>query len=249
MGDFASTISPRTRLAIAVLGAVAVALVVAAITPELVLALGMSGTIPVYSANIHEREVALTLDDGPSPQYTPEILAVLRTYHAHATFFVMGAAAQANPGLVKQEIADGNEVGVHAFDRHVRFTTISKTAAGKQIDGGKDAVVDVTGDRPALFRPPYGVWRPWVLAEAAKRDLRTILWSVCFDHRSTKTPKAVASRVLSLAKPGEILLLHDARGDRRKAVGALPLVLRGLEARGYKVVTVSQLLANAAAGK
>jgi peptidoglycan/xylan/chitin deacetylase (PgdA/CDA1 family) len=72
---------------------------------------------------------------------------------------------------------------------------------------------------------------------------------VCFDHRSAKTPQAVATRVLSLANPGEILLLHDARGDRRRAVAALPIVLRKLEARGYKVVTVSRLLADAAAGK
>lgn len=217
--------------------------------PGVALASAKPATRPIYRATIHEREVALTLDDGPDQRYTPEVLAALRKYHAHATFFVMGAAADANPALVRRELAEGNEVGVHTFDRHVRFPGIAKAAAGRQIDAGRAAIISVTGDQPTVFRPPYGAWRPWVVLEAKERGMRTILWSVCFDHRSAKTSKAVSDRVLSLVRPGEILLLHDARGDRRKVVAALPMVLRTLERRGYKVVTVSHLLADSAAGK
>lgn len=204
---------------------------------------------PIYRVRVHEREVALTLDDGPDPRYTPQVLAALRKYHAHATFFVMGVAANADPGLVRQELAGGNEVGVHAFDKHVRFPGIPKAAAGRQIDLGRTSIATVTGDQPAVFRPPYGAWRPWVIVEAKERGMRTILWSVCFDHRSAKTSKAISDRVLSLVRPGEILLLHDGRGDRRRAIAALPMVLRELDLRGFKVVTVSHLLADSAAGK
>lgn len=219
------------------------------LAPGVAFASRYAGSRPVYRVSIHRREVALTLDDGPDPRYTARVLATLKKYDAHATFFVMGAAADANPGLVRQELAEGNEVGVHTFDRHVRFPGIAKAAAGRQIDGGRAAIIRVTGDRPTLFRPPYGAWRPWVVLEAKERGMRTILWSVTFDHRSAKSPKAVSDRVLSLVGPGEILLLHDARGDRRKVVAALPMVLRELNRRGYKVVTVSQLLADSAAGK
>jgi len=237
----------RRRWAIVVAALVLALIAGAALTPGAVAA--ASGTRPVYRANVHEREVALTFDDGPDPRYTPQILADLRKYDAHATFFVMGNAAEKNPGLVEQELADGNEVGVHTFDRHVRFPSIAQTAADQQIDLGRRAVTKVTGDKSTLFRPPYGAWRPWVVAAAEQQGMRTILWSVCFDHRSAKTPKAISNRVLSLVRPGEILLLHDARGNRRKAVSALPTVLRELDRRGYKVVTVSHLLADAAAGR
>lgn len=240
--------APRTRAAAIVAAVGFAAAVMAAVAPPLAFG-AHAPTKPVYRVQVHEREVALTLDDGPDQRYTPEVLAALRKYHAHATFFVMGAAGDANPALVRREIADGNEVGVHAFDRHVRFPSIAKAAVGRQIDGGKDAVVAITGDKPGLFRPPYGAWRPWIVTEARERGMSTILWSVCFDHHSAKTPEAVAQRVLSLTKPGEILLLHDARGDRRKAIAALPIVLRELERRGYKVVTVSHLLADSAAGR
>ena len=217
--------------------------------PGVALASARPAVRPIYRVHVNEREVALTLDDGPDQHYTPEVLSALKKYDAHATFFVMGAAADANPGLVRQELAEGNEVGVHTFDRHVRFPGVARAAAGRQIDGGRASIINVTGDRPGLFRPPYGAWRPWVVLEAKERGMRTILWSVTFDHRSAKSPKAVSDRVLSLVRPGEILLLHDARGDRRKVVAALPMVLRELDRRGYKVVTVSHLLADSAAGK
>jgi peptidoglycan/xylan/chitin deacetylase (PgdA/CDA1 family) len=207
------------------------------------------GANPVYRVHVNEREVALTLDDGPDPRYTPLILADLHRYGANATFFVIGTAAEKYPGLVKREIADGNEVGVHTFDKHVRFPTIASAAGDQQIDLARMVVTKVTGEKPKLFRPPYGAWRPWVVASAEEQGMRTILWSVAFDHRSARTPRAVSNRVLSLVRPGEILLMHDARGNRRKTTSALPMVLRELKRRGYKVVTVSHLLADSAAGK
>jgi peptidoglycan-N-acetylglucosamine deacetylase len=237
----------RSRLSI-IGGVIALALIIgAAMTPGVGSA--AIGTNPVYRVRVQEREVALTLDDGPDPRYTPLVLADLRKYDAKATFFVIGTAANKYPELVKREIADGNEVGVHTFDKHVQFPTIASAAGDQQIDLARTVVTKVTGDKPKLFRPPYGAWRPWVVASAEQQGMRTILWSVCFDHRSAKTPRAVSNRVLSLVRPGEILLLHDARGDRRKAVSALPMVLRELKRRGFKVVTVSHLLEDAAAGR
>jgi len=237
----------RRRWAIVVVALVLALIAGTALTPGAVSA--ATGTRPISRAHVHEREVALTFDDGPDPRYTPQILVDLRKYDAHATFFVMGNAADKYPTIVRQEIADGNEVGVHTFDRHVRFPMISQPAADQQIDLGRTAVTKATGHKPTLFRPPYGAWRPWVDAAAQQQGMKTVLWSVCFDHHSARTSRAISNRVLSLVRPGEILLLHDARGDRRKAVAALPTVLRELQKRGYKVVTVSHLLADAAAGR
>ena len=238
---------PRSHLGL-IIGAIVLAVVVATVLTPGVGSAAID-TNPVHRAKVRELEVALTFDDGPDPRYTPLILADLRRYDANATFFVMGNAADKYPALVKQEITQGSEVGVHTFDQHVRFPSITSTAGDRQIDLGRTAVTKITGDKPTLFRPPYGAWRPWVVSAAQDQGMKTILWSVCFDHHSAKTPRAISSRVLSLVRPGEILLLHDARGDRRKTTSALPIVLRGLKRRGYKVVTVSHLLADAAAGK
>jgi peptidoglycan/xylan/chitin deacetylase (PgdA/CDA1 family) len=238
----------RKRTSIAAAAALAIAVFVG-LSPGIALAGRASGAHPIYRVPMRRLEVALTLDDGPDPRYTPLVLAALRKYDAHATFFVLGAAGRAHPDLLRAQLAQGNEIGVHSFNRHVRFTTIRKGVAGHQIDLGKSAVIDITGRAPAFFRPPYGVWRQWVLTEASERGMRTIMWSVCFDHESAKTPKAVSDRVLSLVRPGEILLLHDGLGDRSKVVAALPTVLRELRRRGYKVVTVSRLLADSAAGR
>lgn len=231
-----------------IIGALVLAVIVGAVLTPGVGSAAL-GTNPVHRANVREPEVALTFDDGPDPAYTPLLLADLRRYGANATFFVMGDAARKYPDIVKREMADGNEVGVHAYDQHVRFPTISSGAGDRQMDLGGTAISKITGQKPTLFRPPYGAWRPWVVSAAQEQGMKTILWSVCFDHHSAKTPRAISNRVLSLVRPGEILLLHDARGDRRKTTSALPMVLRELKRRGYKVVTVSHLLADAAAGK
>jgi len=184
--------------------------------------------------------VALTLDDGPTADGTPRALATLRRYRAHATFFLIGASVAGQETLVRQIPADGNEVGNHSFT-HVRMIGHSAGFYDSEIMR-TDAALRRAGARDLhLFRPPYGKKLIGLPRTLARHDYRMIMWDV-EDPLSATTPEAYAAEMVRQARPGSIILMHVMyRGDRI-AQAALPLVLQGLEARGFRVVTVGELL-------
>jgi peptidoglycan-N-acetylglucosamine deacetylase len=200
----------------------------------------------VWAGPANEKAVALTFDDGPSPVYTPQIMALFRKYQARGTFFVMGHRVEQYPGLVQGLIQGGHEVGNHSFS-HPRLTKIAQLSREQELE--RTAVdLDLLGcsQSERLFRPPYSAFDGRLQAYLAHTRRRLILWSIdSGDWRGLAAP-AIIKNVLSRVRNGAIVIFHDsdekARADRYPTVEALKTILPALKAAGYRMVTVSQLL-------
>ncbi len=180
------------------------------------------------------RAVALSFDDGPSPAQTPAILATLDRLHAHATFFEEGRHVLGREALMRQILAGGDEIGNHSFD-HRRDPGYGELAATDRL------IREATGFEPCLFRPPYGLIGGRVAGAARRTGLETVLWTL--DSGDDRHPgvAAIRANVVRRAKPGAIVLMHDG-GHHPQTVEALPGIIRGLRARGYRLDTVTELL-------
>ncbi len=188
-----------------------------------------------------ERAVALTFDDGPSPRYTPRILATLTRLHVRATFFVIGYLAAAYPQLVRRELRLGMTVGNHSYN-HPEVPPFDQLPPPLLRDeivlGGQ--VLSRLGARPRLFRPPGGSSSPALVGAAAALGQRIVLWSVDpADWSPGSTAKQITRRVLSAVQPGSIVILHDGGGDRSATLAALPAIIRGIRQRGLHLLTLS----------
>jgi len=197
--------------------------------------------------------LALTFDDGPDPAYTPEILDILKKKNVKATFFIIGANAEAYPGLVQRIIAEGNEVGNHTFT-HPNLSETSDEADRLEYNATQRLFEALTGRAMRLFRPPYlGDAEPATKDEIAPvqvaQDMGYITVGVHVDPLDWQQPTLpeMMQRILqSVTDPnpdqrGNIILLHDSGGDRTRTVELLPGLIDGLRARGYKFVLVSRL--------
>ncbi|MCA9554874.1 MAG: polysaccharide deacetylase family protein [Myxococcales bacterium] len=192
--------------------------------------------------------VALTFDDGPDPEVTPQILDALAAAGAKATFFAIGRHLEAHPALARRLVDEGHELGNHSFS-HSRLLNFARDGAMEaEVRRGAAAVVAVSG-QPGLplYRPPIGLKNPPLARVARRLAMRVVMWSVHGRDTGAASGAAVAERVLGRAGPGDIVLLHDGRdapGPARRATAeAVPLILAGLAARGLRPVTVSALLA------
>ena len=193
-----------------------------------------AGSAVISSGRRSRPVVALTFDDGPSSRYTPSILSILDRLHASATFFEEGRHVARHEALMRRILASGDEIGNHSY-HHPLDPGYRELAVTNRL------IRAATGFRPCLFRPPYGVLDGRVEAAAHRAHLTTVLWDV--DSRDNKHPGAAAirSEVLGLTQPGSIVLMHDG-GRHPQTVAALPGVIRGLRARGFRLATVTALL-------
>lgn len=186
------------------------------------------------------RLVALTFDDGPGP-YTAAVVRELRRLNAPATFFEIGFEISGYRKLVANMVHWGFVIGDHTWN-HPQLTSLSSRLVTNQIVSTKNLITKVTGTPPLFMRPPYGAQDARVRTLAGRLGLVTTLWSI--DTRDWSRPGVSAIVVSALhARPGMIVLMHDGGGDRSETVRAIPAVVRGLRARGYHLVTLSQLLA------
>jgi peptidoglycan/xylan/chitin deacetylase (PgdA/CDA1 family) len=190
--------------------------------------------------NVDGPYIAMTFDDGPSGPNTPRLLDLAAKKHIKLTFFLIGENAARYPQLVQRELAEGHEVGNHSYT-HPDLAKMSDDAVRSQIQKTQDAIISASGYKPILMRPPYGAMTPkqrlWVSHEFG---VKIILWEV--DPLDWKNPGAsvVASRIISAVRPGDIILSHDIHSG---TVDAMPEVFDTLLAKGYKFVTVSELIA------
>ena len=194
----------------------------------------------VRIAGSEHRELALTFDDGPGP-YTPEILSILERQNVSATFFEVGILEQYFHVSTSEIVARGYTIGDHTFS-HPPMSRLSPSDQRAQLLEGARAVQRYGAPFPRLFRPPYGMWNAHTLALLRKYRMLMVLWTVDTNDYRLPGVSGIVKQVLTGAKPGAIILLHDAGGNRAETVAALPKIVARLRARGYKFVTVPQLL-------
>jgi peptidoglycan/xylan/chitin deacetylase (PgdA/CDA1 family) len=193
----------------------------------------------VSSVHVDGPYIALTFDDGPNQKLTPRLLDLLAEHHIHVTFFVVGENAAEYPEILQRAVREGHEIGNHTWS-HPNLAKMSDESVRSQIKRTEEAITNAIGSRPTLFRPPYGS-----VTAHQKRFIHDelgyeiILWEVDPLDWKNPGPNVVSSRILKETRPGSIVLAHDIHAQ---TIQAMPATLTELEAKGFKFVTVSQLL-------
>ncbi|MBF0483344.1 MAG: polysaccharide deacetylase family protein [Candidatus Omnitrophica bacterium] len=201
-----------------------------------------------YHANVSEKVVALTFDDGPSEKWTPLILDELKKAHIHATFFLVGKHVQQYPDIVKRIIAEGHEIGNHTMNHKVLFD-LPLADAMKEVRDGEAVIERITGQTPTLFRPPKAWINSKQKKEIQKLGYTIVLWRINTKDWVTFDDKLILNYVDKKDRPGDIILFHDAGGvikpeggsriETVKVIGQLAELLRK---KGYRFVTVGELI-------
>jgi peptidoglycan-N-acetylglucosamine deacetylase len=186
------------------------------------------------------REVALTFDDGPHPDYTPRVLEILARYDARATFFCIGLNALAYPELVARTAEEGHQVGNHTWS-HPYLPDLTRDEVLRQVDATNEALAKASGGDNTLVRPPYGARTPALLNWIARHGMVTALWDVDANDWAVPGTDAVVAKVTGEVRPGSVVLMHDGGGDRSQTVEALPRIVETLLADGYTLVTVDRV--------
>ncbi len=197
----------------------------------------------VYQAKLSDKEkvIALTFDDGPWPKQTLNVLELLKKNNIKATFFMVGAALQEYPQLAQKVVADGHEIGNHTW--HHWYRHLTEATAAREIEDTTALIYKTTGVRTSIFRPPGGFLHNGVADYAKKHNYIVTMWSdEASEFRRGVSVPTLVNDVLKNAFSGAIVLLHDGGGDHSKTILALPQIIDGLKQRGYRFVTVSQIL-------
>ena len=187
------------------------------------------------------RRVALTFDDGPDPVHTPRLLDALAALDVKATFFLLGRSAEVYPELVARIAREGHELGNHTYGHRYLPLARSRSVAG-ELSATDAAIHRASGITPTLARPPYGGRSPRNVRVFARLGKRLVLWDVNSYDWNGAPAGDVAERIVSRARPGSIVLMHDAREGGDATVDAVRLVVPALRAQGFQLATVSDVL-------
>src|SRR6266508_2789312 len=195
--------------------------------------------ITFNSVHVDGPYIAITFDDGPSATLTPKLLDLLAAHHIKATFFVIGENVAEHPEIVERATREGHEIAYHSWS-HPNFGKMSDEGVRRQLSRTDDAIKNATGVRPTLLRPPYGSitarQKRWIHDEFG---YQIILWDVDPNDWKRPGPAVVRNRILQETRPGSIVLSHDIHPG---TIEAMPSTLDALEAKGFKFVTVSELI-------
>src|SRR5215831_3887398 len=195
--------------------------------------------ITFNSVHVDGPYIAMTFDDGPSAALTPKLLDILAAHHIKATFFVLGEMVAEHPEILARAAQEGHEIASHSWS-HPNLAKMSQEGVRNQLQRTDDEIKSATGKHPTLFRPPYGS-----ITEREKRWIHDefgydiILWDVDTLDWKRPGPGVVRSRILKETRPGSIVLSHDIHPG---TIEAMPSTLDQLEAKGFKFVTVSELI-------
>ena len=195
--------------------------------------------ITFNSVHVDGPYIAMTFDDGPSAALTPKLLDLLAAHHIKATFFVIGENVAEHPEIVARAAREGHEIASHSWS-HPNFAKMSQESVRSQLQRTDDAIKSATGKSPTLMRPPYGS-----ITEREKRWIHDefgydiILWDVDPLDWKRPGPAVVRNRILKETRPGSIVLSHDIHPG---TIEAMPSTFDELEAKGFKFVTVSELI-------
>jgi peptidoglycan-N-acetylglucosamine deacetylase len=192
----------------------------------------------LFHGNPKLAEVAITIDDGPNPLYGPQILSILRQYKVPATFFVVGVRVKANPVLIQEMVADGDEVGNHTYD-HQRLDGLTPKEIQKELLFDEINIYKAAKINTSVMRPPGMQYDPKVLGVCKRLGYTTVSWTVAAKDYLNQPPAFIAQTVLDRTENGSIILLHQ---DTPDTVKALPDIIVGLRQKGYRFVTISTML-------
>ncbi|MFC1807078.1 polysaccharide deacetylase family protein [Candidatus Omnitrophota bacterium] len=192
-----------------------------------------------------KKRVAITFDDGPNGEYTLKIVDILAKYRLKATFFLLGANVLKFPKIARKIAKKGHIIGNHTYS-HKHLKRLSSRAVLRQIERSEEVFKEVLGIRPKYLRPPYGEYTKRIEKIVRRKGHKLINWDV--DAKDWKNPssKVIAERILSKVADGSIILLHDGANirigeSRRNTVNALPLIVRGLRQKGFKIVSLDEI--------
>ena len=210
------------------------------------LVIGMGSSI-VWARIIYQGknpgQIALTFDDGPTPDITNKILDVLKREKVKATFFVIGQKVVRQPQLIRRMSKEKHEIGNHTYN-HSKLTWINNRKIIDELKKTSELIASLTGRSVNLFRPPHGALTGEKRQLVEERGYDIIMWSINADdfwHKKTgmRHPDSIVRRVVTRLKGGDIILMHD---NSQQIVKALPKIIKELKKKGFYFVTISQLI-------
>jgi peptidoglycan/xylan/chitin deacetylase (PgdA/CDA1 family) len=196
--------------------------------------------ISFTDVNVDGPYIAMTFDDGPHATNTAKLLEIAAKRHIKLTFFVLGECVEQNPAVLQREVAEGHEIGNHSWS-HPNLAKLSNDAVHNQLQRTEDIIVKTAGVKPKLMRPPYGeLTKQQRILVNHDFGYKVILWDVDPLDWKRPGPSVVARRIIAGTRSGSIILSHDIHPP---TIEAMPQVFDALLAKGFKFVTVSELLA------
>jgi peptidoglycan-N-acetylglucosamine deacetylase len=197
-----------------------------------------------------DKVVAVTFDDGPSPVWTPKILDELKKAHIKATFFMLGEHVASYPDIARRVAEEGHEIGNHTYDHHV-LLYYKPGELEKELQDTERIIQKVTGQSARYFRPPKAWLTPQEKKQIEALGYKIVLWSLNSKDWVTFDDKYIVKYIVLNVRPGDILLFHDSGGvfgaeggDRHETVKTISLLTDALAKRGYRFVTLTELLNN-----
>lgn len=192
----------------------------------------------------NQKVIALSFDDGPHPTYTVQILDILKEYDIKATFFVLGIHAEKYPEIIKRQVAEGHEIGNHSYS-HIDMRKATKKQIKEEFEKTQEIIYSISNIKPKLFRPPYGNYNNDVIEVVSSDEIQIVLWTFYQDSKDWSNPgvDTIVNTTLSKVQNGDIILLHDYVYKKEShTVEALKIIIPSLIEKGYKFVTISELL-------
>lgn len=193
----------------------------------------------ICSANTTEKIIAISFDDGPVENYTPQILSLLKQENIKAAFFCIGNRIAGNEKLVKQMVEDGHIIGNHSYSHHFWFDMFSSEKMLYDLQMMDNEIEKITGLRPRLFRPPYGVTNPNIKRAVEKGNYIPVGWSVRSMDTVIKEEKKLLTNICKVIKPGAVFLFHDTSITSLKV---LQEFINTVKNKGYRIVPLDKML-------
>ena len=188
-------------------------------------------------AQVSEKVIALTFDDGPTA-FTPQVLDLLQKYNAKATFFCIGNRIEKDEKIFRRIVNEGHLIGNHTYSHSTKMGFFSTEKVKNEIAKTDDIIHRITGKSTPYFRPPFGVTNPNIAKALNETGHQVIGWNIRSLDTVIDDEDRILRRVLPRIQPGSIILLHDTS---QKTVNVLEQILKGLQAEGYKMVTIEEL--------
>ncbi|GAB2672757.1 polysaccharide deacetylase family protein [Flavihumibacter cheonanensis] len=193
----------------------------------------------ICSGKTEGRQIAISFDDGPLPEYTAAILDSLAVANVPACFFCIGKRVEQYPDLASRIVEQGHTIGNHSYSHHALFDLYSSARMKEELEQTNRLIYAATKSKPAYFRPPYGVTNPNLAKAVKKTGMTTIGWNIRSLDTVAKDEKKLLEKLWKELRPGAILLFHDTMAI---TAAILPEFLQGVRARGYEIVPIDQLI-------